>query len=216
MPCFTKTDLLSTLLKSKYALDASIKRGLGSRKLLQLKKGLYMTSKFYFAEPDKIRLAEFVSSKICNPSYLSLEYVLKKHDLLNGLPDSITCITTKTTRLFRNFLGVFQYSNVKPLLFFGFEKASFNGCEYQIATKAKALFDYLYLRRGLRGKMKYLKQQLFENLGIDWANFYKQDFEEFDQYVWKSNSKKMMKIWRIINEYFAAKDFDKWAKDLLR
>lgn len=224
LPFFTKKDLFSTFLKSQYAMDVSVKRALKSRRLMQLKKGLYVTSKFYLDESDKIGLTEFISSELYSPSYISLEYALKKYNLLNGFPDFVTCIAIKTSRSFKNFLGIFRYSNIKPSLFFGFQKVSFIQdsvkdsvvCKYNIATKAKALFDYLYLKPGLRCKMKYLKQQLFKNLGINWGNFSRQDFKEFDQYVWKSNSKKMMKILRIINEYFSSKEFDRWANELLR
>lgn len=226
LPCFTKRNLIPEFLKSRYALNDRIKRSLKNHKLLSIKQGFYMTSKFYFAEHDKVKLAEFISSKLCEPSYISLEYVMRKHGLLNSdLASSIiTCITTKTSRSFKNFLGIFRYSNIKSSLFFGFQKVSFIQasakdsvvCKYNIATKAKSLFDYLYLKPGLRGKIKYLKQQLFGNLGINWNNFSEQDFKEFDQYVWKSNSKKMMRIWHFVNEYFASKEFDRWAKELLR
>lgn len=268
LPYFTKKDLAVIFAESKPnptaptnpahksnpALNRRITRLLKSRKLLQLKKGLYTTGKFYFTEPNKAKFTEFLSSAIYAPSYLSLEYVLKKHNLLaaanpanpadptNANPatasasdpatstnptnpsNSITCVTTKTTRSFKNPLGNFRYSNIKPLLFCGFKKISFNSFtsfnssnnyEYHIATKAKALFDYLYLKPNLKKSQKHLRQQLFETSGIIWKNFSKKDFEEFDKYVWKSNSKKMMDIWRIIDKSFASKDFDRQIKELL-
>ena len=214
-PCFTKQDLTLSFEGSANALNDRVKRALKSKKLLQLKKGLYMTSIFYFNEPDKTKLTEFIASQLCHNSYLSLEYVLHKYHLLFETP-TITSITTKTNRTFTNFSGTFQYSNMKESLYFGFEEVIFHNHLYLIATKAKALFDYLYLRSDLHRSVKYLKHQLFEELGIQWAYFSEQDFEQFDQYVWKTNSHKMMKIWQILNDHFNKKNFSKWAKELLK
>lgn len=213
---FTKQDLISTFKGSADALNEQIKRALKNKKILQLKKGLYITVLSYFNKPDKTKLTEFIASQIYQPSYLSLEYVLLKHHLLFK-NHAVTSITTKTNRTFTNFAGTFMYSNIKKSLSFGFEEVNFHGHAYRIATKAKALFDYLYLKSDLhRRNAKLLKQQLFEELDIQWKNFSEEDFKKFDEYVWKSNSPKMIKIWEILNSHFGKKDFDRWAKNLLK
>ncbi len=172
----------------------------------------------YIYEPNKIHLAEYIASQMYQPSYISLEYVLKKYNLLakNSPPSFITSITSKSTHAFKNFAGNYRYSNIKPSLFTCFEKHSFHGHIYHIATKGKALFDYLYLDSNLaRRNDKHLRHQLFEESGIQWNHFYEEDFKEFDNYVWKINSAKMEKIWHTINEHFEKKKFNAWAKELL-
>ncbi len=215
--CFTKNDLRANFNKSTYALDAQIKRALKNHKLLQLKKGLYVSSATFFNEKDKTKLNELLASQIHYPSYISLEYALHHHDLLSQTSNIVTSVTPKQTKFFKNHIGNFKYTNLKKSFYFGFEEQIFRGHSYQIATKAKALFDYLYLKSGLPWRnLKKLKYQLLEKSGILWENFSKTDFQLFDQYVWKSNSKKMMRIRHVISGYFAGKDFDEWKKELFR
>lgn len=207
---FTKKDLAANFKGSHAALELRIHRALKSKKFLQLKKGLYATTAAYFNEPDKTRLAEFFASKICQPSYLSGAYVLHKHHMLFEAPQ-FTSITTKTSHTIKNSLGTFRYTNLKKSLYYGFNETA-----PHVATKAKALFDHLYLHHGLSPRnTKRLKHELFTTLGLIWDNFSEADYREFDQYVWKSNSKKMMRVLAVITDHFESKKFDSWAKKLL-
>ncbi len=223
--CFTKKYLISKFVGKLETLNSSIRRALKNKKLLQLKNGLYVSTSSYLNKPDKIKFAEFIASQLYAPSYLSLEYVLQKHHLL--FPDQnqskITCISTKTNRKFINFAGTFSYSRIKKSFYFGFEKIPYKTAKnetlkkhfYYVATKAKALFDYLYLKPDLRYRnLRKLKHQIFIESGILWANFSEEDFKEFDKFVWKSNCKKMMAVLRVLSEYFEGKEFDRWAKKL--
>lgn len=106
---------------------------------------------------------------------------------------------------------------MKPSIYCGYEEVKFRQYTYRIATKAKALFDYLYLQSELDCRNeKHLQRQLFEESDIQWQNFSEEDFAQFDRYVWGSNSFKMMKVRRIIERHFDGKKFDRWAKELLR
>ena len=218
MLIFTKKELAgvnNTGTTSASALSARIHRRIANKELLVLKKGLYLPSYVYLNEPDKITLTEFISSQMC-PSYLSLDYILHKNHLLLKSSDTITAISTRSNRVFKNFLGTFRYRNLKELFYFGFERGSFHCHNYYFATKAKALFDYFYLNSSLayRNKKK-LRGQLLEESEIQWAYFSAEDFQQFDKYVWQSNSKKMMRILYVLQEYFQNKNFNVWAKSLL-
>ena len=59
------------------------------------------------------------------------------------------------------------------------------------------LFDFLYLK-----KLLSLKQELREDLRINWTRFTPADLKEFRQYVKKSQSSKMGQILRIIEEIY--------------
>lgn len=212
---FTKQDLIVSRSTSTHGVNSYIKRALKTKQLLQLKKGLYTTTAAYFNEPDKARLLEFFASKICQPSYLSGAYVLHQHHMLFEAP-IFTSITTKTSRTIKNSLGTFQYTNLKKSLYYDFNEPAHHGHKYLIATKAKALFDHLYLHRSLSPRnTKRLKHELFTTLGLVWDNFSEADYREFDKYVWKSNSKKMMRVLAVITDHFDSKKFDTWAKKLL-
>ena len=214
--CFTKQDLQAQWSLPVETLNSRIRRALKSRALLQLKNGLYMMRETYIHELNKEKLSEMITAKIRDPSYLSLEYVLEKHHVLpQRSSPSLTCVTTRMSRTFKNFMGTFAYSNIKPSCFFGFHEVPFQGEIYAIATKAKALFDYFYLDSHLDYRnVKRLRVQLFKASAIQWQNFSEEDFKEFEQHVWKSNSFKMMKVRRILEDHFSKKKFDVWAKNL--
>lgn len=216
--CFSKKDLHALIPSSAIALNGRIQRAIKSKKMLKLKNGFYITAERYIQESDKIKLTECISSQLYRPSYISLVYVLEKHHILHlaDRPTLITSITTKNTSTFKNFCGSFLYSNVKPSIYFGFEEVIFRENTYHIATKAKALFDYLYLNSELDCRNeKHLYHQLFKDSQFQWNNFSEEDFKQFDSYVWRSNSFKMMTIRRVIESYFEGKKFDMWAKAIL-
>ena len=215
VPCFTKHNMAFVYGGLSNSLDQRLWRALKEGRILQLRNGLYMTNLFYFQESDRVKLAEFIASQIRFPSYLSLEYVLQKYHLLENF-GSITSISSKTGHLYKNFLGTFEFKNVKSLLYCGFEEVCFHQQKYFVATKAKALFDYLYLCPGFPRTYGGLRHYLFEKLRIQWKYFSREDFEMFDQYVWKSNSAKMMRVWDILNKYFIGKDFEKLTGEILK
>lgn len=214
---FTKRDLLDRFEGRLETMNSRIRRSFRQHQLLRLKNGLYIGSVSYLDEPDKVQFAELTASQMCQPSYLSLEYVLESYQVLPlRSTRSITSVTSKGTRSFTNAVGSFRYLHVKSSMYFGFEEVIFHGYRYHIATKAKALFDYLYLRDDLDCRNeKRLYRQLFETLGLQWGYFSEGDFEEFDSAVWRSNSFKMMMVRRIIERYFEGKKFDRWKRELL-
>jgi hypothetical protein len=125
------------------------------------------------------------------PSYLSLEYVLFINNVIPESAYSLTSITIKTSRTYTNELGTFIYQNMKDELFTGFQKKSYKSNEIAIATKSKALFDYLYLKSNLG---KDMMDELKEGLRINWDAFTKSDLIEFKTYVELSKSPKMRSV----------------------
>lgn len=213
----TKQDIISQFKISPTAAHGRIKRALKKGSLLLLKRGLYLNANAQLHESDRIGLIEFIASGLQPDSYISLEYVLQKHQMLS-FPSiqNITAITTGQTRHYKNFAGNFIYKNIKLACYLGYQEANFRDQTYLIATKAKALFDYLYLKPefGSRNE-KHLHRQLFQKLLFQWENFSEEDFKQFEEYVWKSNSFKMMRLRRVIERYFENKRFDAWKKEFL-
>ena len=120
LACFTKQNLRLYFSGSEDALNERIKRALKKERIFELKKGLYTTNLYYLQEPQKNEYKEYLATKLRFPSYLSLEYVLAKNNLLTEATYPFTSITVKTTRRYQNFLGSFLYFNIKPSLYFGF------------------------------------------------------------------------------------------------
>ena len=196
IPCFSRQNLALYFQGSNSALNERIKRNLKNRQLLKLKNGLYTTTMYYRIEQKKTEFKEFIASRLRFPSYLSLEYVLSKYSLLTEATYPVTSITMKTNRSYQNILGSYAYSHVKSLLYGNFEEVSFYNNSYFIAGKAKALFDYLYLKRNLSDPV----YEILEGLRINWDNFSREDFQLFVGYVLDSNSKKMLKLMQIIKK----------------
>jgi predicted transcriptional regulator of viral defense system len=143
---FTKNTLKDIVGGNDDGFNANVARWIEKGNIIQLKKGLYVTSEYYSKCNDKQSYAEFVANVLKKPSYLSGEYVLQKYGMLSESVFSITNVTRKKTRVFNNKFGVFGYSTIKKNLFVGYDIVIKSGFEIKVATKVKALFDYLYFK----------------------------------------------------------------------
>ncbi len=194
-PYFTKQELSFLLEKQGRNLDKKLSRLLKTNYLLRLKNGLYTTN--LYAMLHKASFSEYTANMLYYPSYLSLEYVLQKEGLIPEAVYQYTSISAKTSRVYQNQLGVFTYKKIKDSLFIGYIEVIFH--EYyriKIATKAKALFDYFYLKpmRNIESK------QLIDDLRIQWEIFNEHDWKEFERYIQLSESKKMTRIYTLLKK----------------
>lgn len=131
--------------------------------LLQLKKGVYVFSNTYRKAAPSHR---FIANYLVMPSYLSLEYALGYYDLIPEKVTVYSSLTTKKTQTFTNALGRFEYCSVKESLFFGFTKAASDNQDFFIAFPEKAILDFFYFHKHIRGGFKEFEAFRFQNLGI--------------------------------------------------
>jgi predicted transcriptional regulator of viral defense system len=164
----------------KQSLYVNIGRWIENGLILQLKNGLYVTQAYYQRVQDKGVYSEFISNILRFPSYLSLEYVLAKYQVLTESVFSFTSITTKTTRMYSNNLGQFSYRNISDRLFCGYSIEKRNGYQVAIATKSKALFDYLFLKLYRKKEITF---EYIESLRLNLDEFTIQDIDEFNSYI---------------------------------
>ena len=141
---FTKNTLQQVVPINDNALYSNIKRWIKQNIIMQLKRGMYVTNDYYIRLPEKQAYREFIANKLKVPSYLSLEYVLQKYSLLTEGVYAFTSITLKKTNTYQNKLGLFTYSNISQGLFTGYKIVGKEGFQIKEASKAKALFDFLY------------------------------------------------------------------------
>jgi len=193
-------NILSSVETSETYLKILFSRYEKKNKVIRLKKGMYVT-KEYFDEIEKKSLLSFYSEFLANilyqPSYLSLDYVLYQHNLLTEIPKNFTSITINKTASFSNALGNFFYHKIKNDLFCGFLILKEGNFTIFKATKAKALFDFLYLR-----KKEIIDKKSIEELRLNFENFSKKELKEFEKYVKLEGSKKMREIYGIIKANF--------------
>ncbi|MEK7168920.1 MAG: hypothetical protein AAB778_02805 [Patescibacteria group bacterium] len=189
LPYFNKVTLGVALGKSGQNLDYWIKTRLKSGEIIALKKGLFVSKNYLLINSGNNDFYRYMANIIRFPSYLSLEYVLSINNLIPEAIYTYTSITTKTSRNYANKIGNFSYRNIKKELFTGFKEIEIFDKKVYIATKAKALFDYLYLKTYRNRTM--LKYDIEEGLRIDWDEFNRNERQEFIDYVKLSKSTKM-------------------------
>jgi predicted transcriptional regulator of viral defense system len=185
IPYFNLATAGLVLKKQGLNLYRKIERMVKSGQLIILKRGLYTTRLFYLTVKDKNEFISIISTAICPNSYLSLEYALSFYGLIPEQINSYTAITLKSTRNFKNSIGSFIYKNIKTSLFAGYKDG--------LASKAKALFDYIYLKNNLSG---------LDDLRINFENLSLDDLKEFNQYCKLSKSVKMDKIAKLIERKY--------------
>jgi hypothetical protein len=188
---FDKNTLQQVVAVNDNALYANIKRWLKQNRIIQLKRGLYVTSDYYSQTSKKELYFEFIANKLKTPSYLSLEYIMQKYSLLTDTVQSFTSITLKKPNVYQNQLGLFSYFNITPELFTGYTIRLKNGFEIKEATKAKSLFDFIYLRFL---KVKDINKELFDSFRLNLDEFSKKDQKEFVKYVKLSKIDKLKKV----------------------
>ena|SRR3989344_998756 len=129
---------LETLFKAhSKSLSRFISRKAQEGKLTRLKKNLYCLSEKI---PGDFTLANIVYQ----PSYVSLESALSHYSIIPESVYAITSITTKPTREFGITGRSFYYQTIKKSAFLGYEPTVIFNETVLLATKEKALADYLY------------------------------------------------------------------------
>ncbi|HFC10648.1 MAG TPA: hypothetical protein ENJ75_00405 [Candidatus Kaiserbacteria bacterium] len=188
LPLFTINDIPDVGVTSA-SVRVKLYRLAKAGKIIRIKRGSYVSSAYL----EHIRSTgmidtylEFLATSIYEPAYLSVEYVLQKHGILSESVQAITVITTNKKNRFINTLGIFTYRQVGENLFTGFNVEEKDGFVVSMATVAKALFDFLYLRKNL-----IKDKNAFENLRLNLDLLSANDLKEFTKYVNKENSKKM-------------------------
>lgn len=125
---------------SRYSL---VKRLLKTKKLIQIRRGLYnLTEAFghsHSAHPFEL------AQQIYAPSYISLESALAYHQLIPERVHTITSVCAKRSKNFDTPLGLFQYHHL-PLLNFYMEteRIATQTENYIVAKPWKAILDYIY------------------------------------------------------------------------
>lgn len=191
LPYFTLDDLLP-IEKDKNYLKILFSRYEKSGKVIRLKKGIYVAERYILEHLTRAEMDfyyEFLANILYQPSYLSLDYILYENNLLTEIPKNFTSVAKNKTAGFSNRFGHFFYHKIKDELFCGFEavkKSDFMICR---ATKAKAMFDYLYFRKNFLFNKTAVKE-----LRLNLENFKEKDKKELLKYVKIDGSKRMRSI----------------------
>lgn len=155
--------------------------------LEKIRQGVYKIADFEIKEP--FILANFIYT----PSYVGLEAALNYYSIIPDIPFSTTSVTTNKTKSFKtkNY-GIFSYSHLKSILFFGFQTIPVDkNYSYNIALPEKALFDYFYLRaknvNSIEGFIEEMRLSLPKNFKWEkinkWSSLVSSKNKNFHQLV---------------------------------
>lgn len=189
LPYF-RTSHLEALLPhlKKPSLYQKISRWINKGEIIELKKGYYLTKEYKEKNISDPSYLLYLANILRYPSYVSSTYILNKFDILTEVTYPITSITTKTTRKYANSFGTFFYYSISPQLYIGYDRELFKTEPIYVASLAKALFDYLYIKYGRR-KIKVVEIISRERLNLE--SFKKKDIREFKKYCRLSNKKNL-------------------------
>lgn len=203
LPYFTLQGVEQLLADHSLAAGSvrtALYRWMSSGRIIQLKKGVYMSRRFFEAHRREADFSSAVSAILLPQSYVSMEFVLQRHNVLTEATYPVSAVTVKNTRTFSNPLGTFTYRHIKPLLYQGFSIQDFYGIPFAMASVAKSLFDYLYLRR-LTDISSLNLINLAEDLRLNLDEFTSEDIDEFVAHVASARSPKMDMILKNLRKY---------------
>lgn len=183
---------------SKNSLYSNIKRWIKRGDLIQIKKGMYVTKEYVLNNYDKSSYKEFLANKIKYPSYLSMEYVLQKYSILSDAVYAYTCITLKSKNTYSNEFGRYIYRNITRKLFTGYEIKDVGGYSIYEATKAKALFDYLYLKLY---RVRNITKEVLLNLRLNVEELEESDMKEFKTYCKLTEIRKFVDLPKNLSKF---------------
>lgn len=192
---------LLDLYKNYKVPQMKIKHEIEKGRYIYLNRGLY--------ETDKNVPGHLLAAYIKSPSYLSFEYALSYYGLI---PESVYVYTSATTGqrhsfYYKNDFGNYSYQDI-PKSAFGYDVIYIEerGYSYLIASKEKAICDYLAIREPLKNK-KQLLSFLFDSLRFDYDAFMECDFEKMMSLcdLYKKGNLKLFK--KVIRSNFYGKHY---------
>ena len=164
-------------------IDTYISRYLKGKEIVQLKKGLYVSSDFLHKNQNDISYSFYLANILRTPSYVSSWTALQYYDLVTESIQTITSVTPKITKTYETKAGSFSYQSIQKNLFSGFSFVKGN-FDFYIASPSKALFDLLYFKtRQFRGVKFESIKELIVDLRIDFEEMEKTEQEEFYKIV---------------------------------
>jgi len=170
-PFFSKEDIkISDFKIYNHQFSDWTKKGY----LQRLKRGFYI-----FSNKKRELDPKEIAFHIYNPSYISLESALSFYGAIPEIVYSVTCITTKANRRFNNIFGNFIYRNIRPDLFWGYNVFETKHSKYLLASREKALLDFLYLNKIDNDKFEELRinEDFLKSIDREKLNIYLKEFK---------------------------------------
>ncbi len=150
LPYFSKSSLSQfarPLGLSDASVDTYISRFLGRKEILQLKRGLYVSSDFFGKNRADASYPFYLANVLRTPSYISSWSALQYYNLTTEAVYSISSVTPKVTKSFQTKAGLFGYQSIREDLFSGFILIQANSEGPAKKQSNSGMFSFLLLHR---------------------------------------------------------------------
>lgn len=158
---------LSSLLADYRAPNFKIHSLLKEKRLIGLKKGLYVVAP---SAKNQLISLPLVANHLYGPSYVSLEFALSYYGIIPESVVEVTSVATKRSKSYETPLGRFTYQRL-PSSYFSIgitQIRTSDKISYMFASPEKALCDWLVLTPNLRiHSSKGLATLLLEDMRMD-------------------------------------------------
>lgn len=175
-PYFTKELLRTSVAKfsiPESTLNSYIYKALRDGQIISLKRNYYVTRTFYEKHKTDTSYLFLLANILLKTSYVSLETALQYYGLFaEAVNYTVTSVTLKLPREFKNRIGMYSYRNISEKLFSGYKSVS-GDFPFIIALPHKAVFDYLYYYTNRF--TKNVHTDLLEELRIDASELPKEE-----------------------------------------
>ena len=149
--------------KNKFVFTSNdirkIDPGFHRRRLVEWQKAGHITKirNGYYCFTDQVKseqLLYYLANQLYKPSYISLTSALSFYNLIPEAVFSISSVGPLKTSSFNTVYGRFDYSTIKPSLFFGYRLVNMDSVTFggqtsnltlKIAEPEKMILDYCYL-----------------------------------------------------------------------
>jgi len=144
---------------------------------LRIKKGLYLIIASLTSRSISDMSLLIIAQAINKDSYISLNSALNYYQMFDQYTKAVVSINYKFSRKYKFENHEFHFVKIARKYFFGFAQVRQDGKLINIATKEKALIDYLYLEKSF-----YTASLVFEKIR-DHKN--EIDFDKLQEYAFK-------------------------------
>ena len=143
---FTHTDVALAMPGSDDSRHGKVKRALASGEIVSIRRGLYTLARPYRRYPINLYA---LAQRVHGPSYVSMESALSYHGWIPEAVRTCTNASLGNAKTFQTPIGRFTYERVPQRVFYTAVERLDDGDlgVALMATPAKALVDYYYVRR---------------------------------------------------------------------
>lgn len=195
LPYFNLVSVMQLLSINEHNGRVWLSRQSKAGRIVRLVKGKYILKEVLLVEQANPDFVGMVANIVQPHSYLSGAWVLQKYGVMSEGIFNITSVTSKHTREIVNDVGRFVYYHMDDKYFEGYSEKDVRGVVVREASLAKALYDYLYLRK-MPERIDEKEFSIIEDLRLNLGHVEQAMKDEFESWVKRYQSPKMQKILR--------------------